>query len=274
MNSNNQVNIGLFGSSGRMGRELIQGIAKQSQMHIVAALARQGNAQLGMDAGIVAGCGKLGVALSEASGIEVEAIDVMIDFTLPDALETHLAFCVANNIAVVVGTTGLSAGQMQHLHNAAASIPVVFAPNMSVGVNLLLNLLKTTAAVIGEQTDIEIVEAHHRFKKDAPSGTAVRMGEVIADTLDRDLAECAIYGRQGAEDERDRKTIGFSTIRAGDIVGEHTAIFADLGERIELTHKATNRQTFVSGALRAAAWLVAQPPGLYDMQDVLGLKSP
>jgi 4-hydroxy-tetrahydrodipicolinate reductase len=162
---------------------------------------------------------------------------------------------------------------MQHLHNAAASIPVVFAPNMSVGVNLLLNLLKTTAAVIGEQTDIEIVEAHHRFKKDAPSGTAVRMGEVIADTLDRDLAQCAIYGRQGVEDERDRKTIGFSTIRAGDIVGEHTAIFADLGERIELTHKATNRQTFVSGALRAAAWLVAQPPGLYDMQDVLGLKS-
>lgn len=272
MASANQVRVGLFGSNGRMGRELIQGLEKQDKLTLTAPLVRAENPMLGQDAGVVAGCTALNIPLCEASAVIADSVQVMIDFTLPDALEQHLAFCVTHNAAAVVGTTGLGAGQMQHLHNAATQIPIVFAPNMSVGVNLLLNLLKTTAATIGEHTDIEIVEAHHRFKKDAPSGTAVRMGEVIADTLDRDLAECAIYGRQGVDDERDRKTIGFSTIRAGDIVGEHTAIFADLGERIELTHKATNRQTFVSGALRAALWVVAQPPGLYDMQDVLGLK--
>lgn len=273
MNSDNQIKVGLFGSNGRMGRELIQGIAKQQHLALQAPLVRKGHGLIGLDAGIMAGCGELNVPLVDADSVAKNSLDVMIDFTLPEALETHLAFCVQHKVAAVVGTTGLSAGQMQHLYNAVTQIPIVFAPNMSVGVNLLLNLLKTAASVIGEQTDIEIVEAHHRFKKDAPSGTAVRMGEVIADTLGRNLAECAIYGRQGVEDERDRKTIGFSTIRAGDIVGEHTAIFADLGERLELTHKASNRQTFVSGALRAAAWVISQPPGLYDMQDVLGLKS-
>lgn len=272
MTLTNQINVGLFGSNGRMGREIIQGIAKHDYVNLVAPLARDGNALLGQDAGIVAGCGEMGVALCEANTVVNNSIDVMIDFTLPEALEAHLAFCITHKIALVVGTTGFSENQLQLLDKAATQIPIVFAPNMSVGVNLLLNLLKTTAAVIGEQTDIEIVEAHHRFKKDAPSGTAVRIGEVIADTLGRDLSECAIYGRQGVEDERDRKTIGFSTIRAGDIVGEHTAIFADLGERLELTHKATNRQTFVTGALRAAQWVATKPAGLYDMQDVLGLK--
>ena len=183
----------------------------------------------------------------------------------------HLVYCRANNKAMVIGTTGLSVDQEQSLQAAAADIPILFAPNMSVGVNLCLKLLEDAARVLGDDVDIEITEAHHRFKKDAPSGTALKMGSVIAETLGRDLEECAVYGREGVSEERDRKTIGFSTIRAGDIVGDHTVTFASLGERVEITHKASSRMTFASGAVRGAQWIVAQENGLYSMRDVLEL---
>jgi 4-hydroxy-tetrahydrodipicolinate reductase len=172
---------------------------------------------------------------------------------------------------IIIGTTGYSAAQKAVIAEAAKDVAIVLAPNMSVGVNLALKLLEMTAKVMGDYTDIEIIEAHHRHKVDAPSGTALRMGEVIADALGQDLKDCAIYGREGITGERDRKTIGFSTIRAGDIVGEHTVMFADEGERVEITHKATSRMTFANGAIRAAVWLQDKPNGLYDMQDVLGL---
>jgi 4-hydroxy-tetrahydrodipicolinate reductase len=198
---------------------------------------------------------------------------VYIDFTLPDACMDNLAWCVANKKPIVIGTTGLSKAQLAKIDDAALHIPVVFAANMSVGVNLLVNLLKTAAKVMGESSDIEIWEAHHRFKKDAPSGTALMLGQAIADELDRDLDKVSVYGREGDTGERDRETIGFATIRAGDIVGEHTAMFADIGERIEITHKASSRLTFAKGAVRGALWLKGKDVKLYDMQDVLGLKN-
>ena len=183
----------------------------------------------------------------------------------------HLALCQASNKAMVIGTTGLSAEQREAVQAAAKTIPIMFAPNMSVGVNLCLKLLQEAARVLGNDVDIEITEAHHRYKKDAPSGTALKMGEVIAETLNRDLKKCAVYGREGVGEERDRETIGFTTIRAGDIVGDHTVTFAGLGERVEITHKASSRMTFASGAVRAAQWIAGKESGLYSMQDVLDL---
>ena len=225
----------------------------------------------GFDVGELAGIAKQGL-LTSADTAQIKEVDVMIDFTLPEALETNIAHCVTLKTPLVIGTTGLNEQQKQLIADAAKTIPVVFAANMSIGVNLLFNLVRQAARVMGETADIEIWEAHHRFKKDAPSGTAVAIGEAIADELGRDLNDCAIYGREGDTGERDPDTIGFATIRAGDIVGEHTAMFAELGERIELTHRASSRLTFAKGAVRAANWLVGQPVGLYDMQDVLGLK--
>ena len=185
---------------------------------------------------------------------------------------THIELCKQHNKPLVIGTTGFDDAQVENIQTSAKQVPLLLAPNTSVGVNLLFKLLEITAQAIGDYTDIEILEAHHRFKKDAPSGTAMKMGQVIAQTLGRDLNECAVYGREGIMDERDDKTIGFATVRAGDIVGEHTALFADLGERLEITHKASSRMTFAQGAMRAALWLAEQEPGFYDMQDVLNLK--
>jgi 4-hydroxy-tetrahydrodipicolinate reductase len=196
----------------------------------------------------------------------------LIDFTAPAATLAHLQLCRRHGKGMVIGTTGFDDEQKNRIKEAAAEIGVVFAPNMSVGVNLCLKLLDTAARVLGEEVDIEVIEAHHRHKVDAPSGTALRMGEVVAEALGRNLKDCAVYGRQGISGERDRATIGFETIRAGDIVGEHTVMFAAEGERVEITHKASSRMTFASGAARAAGWLMSQPAGLYDMQDVLGLK--
>jgi len=184
----------------------------------------------------------------------------------------YLDVCRRSGKSIVIGTTGFNEQQKALISVVAREIPIVMAPNMSVGVNLSLKLLEMTAKVIGDYTDIEVIEAHHRHKVDAPSGTALRMGEVVAATLGRDLKDCAVYGREGDTGERERKTIGFSTIRAGDIVGEHTVMFADEGERLEITHKASSRMTFAKGAVRAASWLRNKPAGLYDMQDVLGLK--
>ena len=243
----------------------------QHGVELGAATEQVTSSLLGTDAGELAGVGALGVSLVAALSEVIDAFDVLIDFTCPEATLSHLETCRASGRPMVIGTTGFEATQKAAIEKAALDIPVVFAPNMSVGVNLCFKLLDIAARVLGDGVDIEVIEAHHRHKVDAPSGTALRMGEVIADALGRDLKACAVYGREGVTGERDARTIGFETIRAGDIVGEHTVMFAGPGERVEITHKASSRMTFAKGAVRAAAWLEGRAPGLYDMHDVLGL---
>ncbi len=265
------VRIGIMGAAGRMGRALVQACGEAEGVEVRAALEHPDNTLLGSDAGEVAGVGRIGVPITANLINALTSVDVLIDFTLPEATEANIRACREAGRRMVIGTTGLSDEQKALIHEAARDIGIVFAPNMSVGVNLCLKLLETAARVLGDEVDIEIVEAHHRHKVDAPSGTALAMGEVVARTLGRDLKSCAVYGREGRTGERDRKTIGFETIRAGDIVGEHTVMFAGIGERVEITHKASSRMTFAKGGVRAAQWLAGRPAGLYDMQDVLGL---
>jgi 4-hydroxy-tetrahydrodipicolinate reductase len=263
--------IAVVGSAGRMGRSLIQAIDATEGVKLTAATERPDSSLIGTDAGEMAGIGKNGITIAGSLDSVINDFDVVIDFTGPAATMAHLESCLAAGKKMVIGTTGLDDAQKKRLHGASTRIAIVFAPNMSVGVNLCLKLLETAARVMGEQSDIEIVEAHHRHKVDAPSGTALRMGEVIADTLGRDLKEVAVYGREGHTGARDPKSIGFETIRAGDVVGEHTVWFAMDGERVEITHKASSRLTFANGAVRAAAWLSSKQTGIYDMQDVLSL---
>ncbi|WP_199609199.1 4-hydroxy-tetrahydrodipicolinate reductase [Flocculibacter collagenilyticus] len=265
------TDIGIFGANGRMGRALIEAIQNDDNVTLARALVRESSQWVGMDVGEVIGMGRQGLAISDNHQALGRDCDVMIDFSLAEGMLAHLALCVEHKLPMVIGTTGLSEAQLLQLDDAAKSIPIVFAANFSVGVNVMLSLLQQTAKVMGDEVDIEIWEAHHRFKRDAPSGTAMKMGQVIADTLERDLKQHAIYGREGDTGPRDAKSIGFATLRAGDIVGEHTALFADLGERLEITHKASSRLTFAKGAIRAAAWLKDKQAGLYDMQNVLGL---
>jgi 4-hydroxy-tetrahydrodipicolinate reductase len=265
------LRIAVAGASGRMGLCLIRAAAQTNKTALVVAVSRPGSDAVGKDAGELAGIGALGVKVVDDLAAVANQFDVLIDFTRPGASMAYIELCRQSGKKIVIGTTGYSEAQKAVINDAAKDVAIVLAPNMSVGVNLSLKLLEMTARVMGDYTDIEIIEAHHRHKVDAPSGTALRMGEVIADTLGRDLKHCAIYGREGITGERDKKTIGFSTIRAGDIVGEHTVMFADDGERVEITHKATSRMTFANGAIRAALWLKDKPKGLYDMQDVLGL---
>lgn len=267
-----QSRIAVVGAAGRMGKILIEACAENDQTELSAATEHPESSLIGADAGELTGVGKNQITVVDSLDATKGDFDVLIDFTRPEPTMQHLQWCVANQKKIVIGTTGFSDEQKAAITEAGEKIGVVFAPNMSVGVNLTLKLLEMTAKVLGDSVDIEVIEAHHRHKVDAPSGTALRMGEVIADTLDRDLSECAVYGREGHTGERDRKTIGFETIRAGDIVGEHTVMFADIGERIEITHKASSRMTFAKGAVRAAAWLGDKHSGVYDMQDVLGLK--
>lgn len=264
------TSIGIFGANGRMGRALVQ-VSKEQELSLAAATVRPGSSWVGQDAGELAACGKLNLALTETSAEAVKRADVWIDFTMPEAMLEHLQLAVAAKKAMVIGVTGLTDEQYQQVQQASQQIPIVWAPNMSVGVNLMLHLVQTAAKVMGETADIEIIEAHHRYKKDAPSGTAMAIGASIASTLQRDLAECAVYGREGITGERERNTIGFVTVRGGDIIGDHTALFADLGERLEITHKASSRTTFAQGAVRAALWLQNKQPALYSMQQVLGL---
>ncbi len=264
--------IAIAGAAGRMGRHLIDACHQHPGLTVAVATERTGNSLLGADAGELAGVGRLGVPLVDDLSAVTEQFDVLIDFTSIEASLRHLDICHQAGCSLVIGTTGFSHEQKQQIAVVADDVSVIFAPNMSVGVNLTLKLLDIAARVLGDEVDIEIIEAHHRHKVDAPSGTALRMGEVVADALGRDLNTCAIYGREGQTGERERQTIGFETIRAGDIVGEHTVMFADIGERLEITHKATSRMTFASGAARAAAWLGDKDKGLFDMQDVLGLK--
>ena len=265
------LNIAVTGAAGRMGRALIAACDLNENTRLSAAIERPGNTLVGSDAGDLAGLGPLNIKVNDNLEHVVDAVDTLIDFTSPQSTLHNLEVCVKHGKSIIIGTTGFDEAGKQQISEAAKSIAVVFAPNMSVGVNLCLKLLDMAARILGDDVDIEVIEAHHRHKVDAPSGTAIRMGEVIANALGRDLAECAVYGREGITGARDRKTIGFETIRAGDIVGDHTVLFAAEGERVEITHKASSRMTFANGAVRAANWLQQQPAGLYDMQDVLGL---
>ena len=267
-----QIRVAIAGAGGRMGRQLIQAALQMEGVALGAALEREGSSLVGSDAGELAGAGKAGVAVQSSLAAVKDDFDVLIDFTRPEGTLNHLAFCRDHGKGMVIGTTGFDDAGKQAIRDAAQEIAIVFAANFSVGVNVLLKLLEKAAKVMGDYTDIEIVEAHHRHKIDAPSGTALRMGEVVASALGRDLKECAVYGREGITGERDRATIGFATVRAGDVVGDHTVLFADVGERVEITHKASSRMTFAKGAVRAAGWLQDKPTGLFDMQDVLGLK--
>jgi 4-hydroxy-tetrahydrodipicolinate reductase len=255
-----------------MGKNLIDACSSSDELTLTVAIERTGSTLLGADAGELAGVGKLGVAVTDDLIAVADQFDVLVDFTRPEATIANLAVCHKESKRIVIGTTGFTDEQKAEIGAAAQDIAVVFAPNMSVGVNLCFKLLDLAARVLGDEVDIEIIEAHHRHKVDAPSGTALGMGEVVANALGRDLKQCAVYGREGQTGERDRGTIGFETIRAGDIVGEHTVMFADIGERVEITHKASSRMTFANGAMRAAGWLGSKDAGLYDMQDVLGLR--
>lgn len=266
-----KVKVAILGCSGRMGRNLIQAAHEHESIELVGGSVRTSSSFASFDLGELAGIGAIGLTTSTELSQLTDA-DVFIDFTSIETTLENIDWCQKHQKALVIGTTGFSDAQVQLIEKAGELTPVVLAPNTSVGVNLMFKLLEVTAKAIGDYTDIEIFEAHHRFKKDAPSGTAVKMGQVIADTLGRDLNKCAVYGREGITGERGRETIGFATVRAGDIVGEHTAFFADLGERLEITHKASSRMTFALGAMRAAFWLSEADNGFYDMQDVLGLK--
>jgi 4-hydroxy-tetrahydrodipicolinate reductase len=268
------IRIAVVGAAGRMGKTLIEAVTAADGLELAAATELPDSSLVGADAGEVAGVGRLGVAISHSLTKVVDAFDVVIDFTSPGASMVHLDVCRQHGKSMVIGTTGMNDGQREAIRDASRQIGIVFAPNMSVGVNLCFRLLRTAAEVMGEDADIEIVEAHHRHKVDAPSGTALRMGEVVAAALGRDLDDVAVYGREGQCGPRDRQTIGFETIRAGDTVGEHTVWFASDGERVEIAHKATNRMTFARGAVRAARWIAHQSRGQFDMQDVLGLRDP
>lgn len=266
----NQVKIGVLGAGGRMGRILIQAV-KEAGYTLAAAVVRPDSSLIGVDAGEMAGIGHIGVKVVGQLSEVVSQCDVVIDFSTTLATGQHLKICREAGVAMVIGTTGFNDQQKQLLQETAEQIPVVYAANYSVGVNVSIKLLELASKVFGDTVDIEIVEAHHRHKVDAPSGTALMMGEAVASTLGRNLKEVAVYGREGHTGPRDRQTIGFETIRGGDIVGEHTVMFIADGERVEVTHKATNRMNFASGAVRAAAWLVDKNANLYDMKDVLNL---
>lgn len=271
--TNAVISVGVLGASGRMGKFLIEAALASPGLVLGAAIERPGSSLVGVDAGDLIGAGPLGVKIVDNLDDVLDSFDVLIDFTRPEVTLAALSTCVVAKKSMVIGTTGFDEAGLAAIDQAALSIPLVFAPNMSVGVTLTLKLLAMAAEVLDDGFDIEVIEAHHRHKIDAPSGTALRMAEVVAKTLGRDLKSCAVYGREGNTGERDPNTIGFATVRAGDIVGDHTVLFAGEGERVEITHKASSRMTFAKGAIRACHWLNQRPNGLYDMQDVLGLRS-
>lgn len=268
------LRLGIAGAGGRMGRTLVEALQQAGDEVVLAvALEREGSSWLGADAGEVAGVGHLGVAIIDNVDAALECCDVLIDFTTIEASLAHLEACAGRGIGLVLGTTGFSTDALRRIEDAAGRTAVCRSSNFSTGVNLCFKLLADAARALGDTVDIEIIEAHHRHKVDAPSGTALSMGQVVAEALGRSLETDAVYHRQGQTGARERHEIGFSTIRGGDIVGDHTVLFAADGERIEITHKASSRMAFASGAVRAARWLAGRSTGLYDMQDVLDLRS-
>lgn len=266
-----QMRIAIAGSSGRMGRMLLEAVTGDSSATLTAALEQAGNPQVGRDAGELVGASH-GVLISDNPQQVLAGCDVLIDFTRPEGTLQHLAICRQHRVRMVIGTTGFDEAGKRAIADAAGEIGIVFAPNMSVGVNVTLKLIELAAQAMGADHDIEIIEAHHRHKVDAPSGTALKMGEVVAGAMGKNLADCAVYSREGQTGERQPGSIGFATIRGGDIVGDHTVLFAGSGERVEITHRSNSRATYAQGALRAAHYLMTRPHGLYDMWDVLGLK--
>ena len=265
------MKIAIAGSTGRMGRTLIEAVLSGADLKLCAALDVVGSPHIGRDAGESLG-NACGVAVSSDYMSGIAGADCLIDFTRPEGSLLHLGACVKSSTNMVIGTTGFSPEGKQRIVDAAKRIAIVFAPNMAVGVNATFKLAETAAKILGDAYDVEIVEAHHRHKVDAPSGTALKLGEVVAAALGRDLKRCAVYGREGDTGERDSASIGFHSIRGGDIVGEHTVIFAGSGERVEVTVRSQSRVTYATGALRAARFLKGKTSGLYDMQDVLGLR--
>jgi 4-hydroxy-tetrahydrodipicolinate reductase len=266
-----RLNIAIAGSSGRMGRMLLEALAHVEDMQLSAALEQSGSPYLGRDAGELVGAA-LGVNIVDDVALALSGCDVLIDFTRPEGTLMHLDACRAEGVKMVIGTTGFSVAQKEEFRRASQTIPIVLAPNMSVGVNVTLKLAELAAKVLNEDYDIEIIEMHHRHKVDAPSGTALRMGEIVAEARGKDLSDIAVYAREGITGERVPGTIGFATVRGGDVVGDHTVMFAGIGERIEISHKASSRATFAAGALKAARFLADKERGLFDMQDVLALR--
>ncbi len=265
------IELVVAGAAGRMGGRIIALAQESDDLRIAAALARPGHPALGKDAGEVGGVGRLGVSITADPGPALTRDRVLVEFTAPEATVEHLRVAAAQGARAVVGTTGLGAAQQNELRALAGRTAVVYSPNMSVGVNLAFRVLALMAGALGDDYDVEITEIHHRMKKDAPSGTAAKMAEVIAEALGRDLGAMGVYGRHGMVGERGPKEIGVHALRGGDVVGEHTVVFAALGERLELTHRAHTRDTFARGALRAARFVAGARPGLYSMADVLGL---
>jgi len=255
-----------------MGRRIITLINESDNLQVAAAIEMTGHPQIGEDAGYVAACGNLGVAITDSLEQAMRQADVLIDFTFPEVTLANIEVCAKLGKRLIIGSTGFTPAQRARLNSFADKVPVVFAPNMSVGVNVCFKILKEMAATLGAGFDIEIVELHHNKKKDSPSGTAVRMGEIVAEATGRDYNQVANFHREGMCGERNPNEIGMQTVRGGDIVGEHTVYFVGMGERIELTHRAMSRDMFARGALRAAAWIHNREPGIYDMQQVLGLE--
>ncbi|WP_341645398.1 4-hydroxy-tetrahydrodipicolinate reductase [Thauera sp. SDU_THAU2] len=265
------IRVAIAGASGRMGRMLIEAVLGSEGVVLGSAFDQPGTPFIGRDAGEMAGVAT-GVAIGGDARVAIAAADCVIDFTRPEGTLQHLALARELGKAMVIGTTGFDAQGKAAIAEAAREVPVVFAPNMAVGVNAVFKLLEVAARILSEGYDVEVIEAHHRFKVDAPSGTALRMGEVVARELGRDLDACATYGREGHTGERKAETIGFSTIRGGDVVGDHTVLFAGIGERIEITHKSGSRMPYALGSVRAVKFLQGRDNGLFDMQDVLGLR--
>ena len=271
-NTNKQaIKVGVIGAGGRMGRMLIEAVQDNSQTILNAAIERQGSSLVGADAGEVAAIGRLEVQIVGDLKVVINDIDVLIDFSLPDATEQNMQICAANNVAMVIGTTGFNEQQEQVLAKASEKIAIVYAGNYSTGVNLSLKLLSMAAKTFGEDADVEVIEAHHKHKIDAPSGTAYMMAEAVAEARGQNLKDVAVYGREGQTGERKAGTIGIHAIRGGEIIGDHTVMFIADGEVVEITHRARARMTFAAGAVRAATWVIKQEVGQYNMQDVLGL---
>lgn len=266
------IKIAVAGAAGRMGSRITALSKEYGDLQLAGAFEKKGHKDIGKDIGTVVGIGETGVILVDSLEPIINNIDLMISFTTVEATKEHLRLASSKGKAMVIGTTGFSKDDLKEVSELTKNIPCIMASNMSMGVNLLLKVLQDIARVLGDAYDVEIIEAHHRMKKDAPSGTALKMAQVIADALNRNLEEVGVYARKGIIGERTAKEIGVQTVRAGDIVGEHTVIFGGLGERIEVVHKVSSRDTFARGALKAAIWAYGKPAGLYDMQDVLGLK--
>ncbi len=266
------IKVIVSGAAGRMGCRLVSLIRDSTALTLVGALEGKGHHALGEDAGETAGSGRAGVPITDNLPVLIERGEVVIDFSAPEATLEHLRMMAQHQRAMVIGTTGFSASDVDELKSLARQVPCVFSPNMSIGINLIYKVISEMAKTLGDDYDIEVIEAHHRLKKDAPSGTALKIAEVLAHAVNRDLNQVGVYARKGLIGERTKGEIGIQTIRAGDIVGDHTILFGGMGERIEVTHRAGSRDTFARGALRAARWVVRMPPGLYDMMDVLSLR--